>query len=184
MIQRSNAAWCDGHYIFSLVIVITLIDTTMVIQRWQSVLLLIAAVMMGCFTFMSLGQVQLPDYTCNFTTLGFDIEGIATNGGPAGFVSHTWILFAVSILSSIIPFIAIFCFKNLRLQKMLCLMEILFIVAVICIGALYGYYSFPQASVSWSSLIIAPFLAIAADILAYNRICADCRKLRAADRLR
>ena len=54
----------------------------MVIQRWQSVLLLIAAVVMGCFTFMSLGQVQLPDYTCNFTTLGFDIEGIATDGGP------------------------------------------------------------------------------------------------------
>ena len=39
----------------------------MVIQRWQSVLLLIAAVVMGCFTFMSLGQVQLPDYTCNLT---------------------------------------------------------------------------------------------------------------------
>lgn len=157
---------------------------TMVIQRWQSVLLLIAAVVMGCFTFMSLGQVQLPDYTCNFTTLGFDIEGIATDGGPTGFVAHTWIFFAVSMLSFIMPFIAIFCFRNMRLQKLLCLIEILFLVAVICIGAVYGYYSFPQAAVSWSSLIIAPFLAIVADVMAYNRICADGRKLRAADRLR
>ena len=147
---------------FSLILVLN----TMVIQRWQSVLLLIAAVVMGCFTFMSLGQVQLPD------------------GGPTGFVAHTWIFFAVSMLSFIIPFIAIFCFRNMRLQKMLCLIEILFLIAVICVGAVYGYYSFPQASVSWSSLIIAPFLAIVADILAYNRICADGRKLRAADRLR
>lgn len=165
---------------FSLILVLN----TMVIQRWQSVLLLIAAVVMGCFTFMSLGQVQLPDYTCNFTTLGFDIEGIATDGGPIGFVAHTWIFFAVSMLSFIIPLIAIFCFRNMRLQKMLCLIEILFLVAVICVGAVYGYYSFPQASVSWSSLIIAPFLAIIADVMAYNRICADGRKLRAADRLR
>ena len=90
----------------------------------------------------------------------------------------------LQLLSFIIPFIAIFCFRNMRLQKMLCLIEILFLIAVICVGAVYGYYSFPQASVSWSSLIIAPFLAIVADILAYNRICADGRKLRAADRLR
>jgi hypothetical protein len=43
----------------------------MVIQRWQSVLLLVAAVAMATFSFLSLGQIQLSDYTLNFTTLGF-----------------------------------------------------------------------------------------------------------------
>lgn len=156
----------------------------MVIQRWQSVLLLIAAVMMGCFTFMSLGQIQLPEYTCNFTTLGFSIEGEATGDGPTGYVLHTWVFFAVSLLSCILPFIAIFCYRNLRLQKRLCLLEILMLVGVTCIGCVYGYRTFAEASVSWSSLIIAPLLAFFADVFAYNRICSDQRKLRAADRIR
>ncbi len=75
----------------------------MVIQRWQSVLLLITTVMMGIFTFLSLGQIQLPEYTLNFTTLGFCIEGDATNGAQSGFVAHTWVLFILSLMSCILP---------------------------------------------------------------------------------
>lgn len=156
----------------------------MVIQRWQSVLLLVSAVVMGFFTFCSLGQVQLPEYTCNFTTIGFCREGIPTDGAQGGYLLYTWPLFIVSLMSAIIPFIAIFCFKNTKLQKNLCLIETLFIVAVAVIGGMYGYGSFEGASVSWSSLAIAPALALIADVMAYNRICADVRKLRAADRLR
>ena len=51
----------------------------MVIQRWQSVLLLIVAALMGSFTFLSLGQIQMPEESLNFTTLGFEIEGIPTD---------------------------------------------------------------------------------------------------------
>lgn len=155
----------------------------MVIQRWQSVLLLIAAVMMACFTFMSLGQLQLPEYTCNFTTLGFEIEGIATDGGPSGYTQHTWGFFVVSLMSFLIPLVAIFCYKNMRLQKMLCLIDVLFLFALTGIGCVLGY-SNPEQSVSWSSVIIAPLIAFLADIFAYNRICSDQRKLRSADRLR
>lgn len=155
----------------------------MVIQRWQSVLLLIAAVMMACFTFMSLGQLQLPEYTCNFTTLGFEIEGIATHDGPSGYTQHTWGFFVVSLMSFLIPLVAIFCYKNMRLQKMLCLIDVLFLFALAGIGCVLGY-SNPQQSVSWSSVIIAPLIAFLADIFAYNRICSDQRKLRSADRLR
>lgn len=156
----------------------------MVIQRWQTVLLLIAAGLMVCFTFMSLGQIQLPDYTCNFTTIGFDIEEEATAGDHTGYVAYTWGFFIVSLLSFLIPFIAIFCYKKMALQKTLCFIEILFLLAVIAIGVIYGYYHFQEAQVEWSVIVIAPLLALLADIFAYNRICADGRKLRAADRLR
>lgn len=146
-------------------------------------LLLIAAVMMACFTFMSLGQLQLPEYTCNFTTLGFEIEGITTDGGPSGYTQHTWGFFVVSLMSFLIPLVAIFCYKNMRLQKMLCLIDVLFLFALTGIGCVLGY-SNPEQSVSWSSVIIAPLIAFLADIFAYNRICSDQRKLRSADRLR
>ena len=156
----------------------------MVIQRWQSVLLLITAVMMACFTFLSLGQVQLPDYSLNFTTLGFTYEGVATAGSPSGYYAHTWAFFIVSLLSIILPAINIFLFKNLRLQKNVCLIEVFFLIALLAIGIVYGYYYFDDAYVSWSSIIIAPLIAFVSDLMAYNRINSDQRLLKAADRLR
>lgn len=155
----------------------------MVIQRWQSVLLFIVALAMAAFTFMSLGQVLLPEYSLNFTTLGFCIEG-ETIGGQSGLYMQTLPFFIVSLMSAIIPLIDIFIFKNLRLQKTLCLIELLFLFATIAIGAVYGYSTFVGFSVSWSSLVIAPFLAIIAIVMAYTRISSDERLLRSADRLR
>lgn len=156
----------------------------MVIQRWQTVLLLVAAALMACFTFCSLGQIQLPDYTCNFMTFGFEIEGEATEGAQTGFAVRTWSFFIVSLMSFIIPFIAIFCYKNLKLQKSLCWITILFVVAAAVIGGMLGYTTFQGASVSWSSLALAPLLAVIAVYMAFNRIRSDERKLKAADRLR
>lgn len=155
----------------------------MVIQRWQSVLLLVAAVMMGCFTFFSLGQVQLPEFSLNFTTLGFSIEGEVTSG-PAGYVMHSWPLFILSLMSCVLPLINIFLFRNLRQQKTLCLIEVLFIVAVTCMGAYYGYYGIENGAVSWSSLIIAPLIAFFADVFAYFRINSDKKLLESVDRFR
>lgn len=156
----------------------------MVIQRWQSVLLLVTAAVMAVFTFMSLGQMQLTDYSLNFTTLGYWIEGESVNGAPSGIYMRTWPFFIVSLMSFVIPLIAIFTFRNLPLQKKLCLIELLFLAATICIGIGYGYYGIENGEVSWSSLIVAPFLGIIADMMAYSRISADQRKLRDSDRLR
>lgn len=156
----------------------------MVIQRWQSVLLLIAGVMMGLFSFLSLGQVQLPNLSLNFTALGFSVEGIPTNGGPAGYVLHTVPLFAVSLLSALLSLLAIFMFKNMQLQKKLCYFTVFFIVAACCVAAVYGYRSFPGASASWSSLVIAPVVALVAVLAALKCINSDQRKLRSIDRIR
>lgn len=156
----------------------------MQIQRWQSLLLLVAAVMMGCFTFMSLGQVQLPNYSLDFTTLGFSVVGKSTDGAPTGFILRTWAFFIVSLMSVIIPAVNIFLYNNLKLQKTLCLVELLFILTACGVGCIYGYNQFEDANVSWSSLIIAPVLAFIADWLAWKRIRHDERLLRSADRLR
>lgn len=156
----------------------------MVIQRWQSLLLLLTAGIMACFTFMSLGQIQLPEATLDFTTIGFKIEGESTGGAPSGYALHTWGFFTVSLLSVVIPLIALFSYKNLRLQKNLCLIEILMLIAAVTIGAAYGYYHYAVAQVSWSSLIIAPALAFISDVMACNRIVRDQKLLRSVDRIR
>lgn len=156
----------------------------MVIQRWQSVLLAIAAVVMGLFSFLSLGQVQLPDCTLNFNALGFTIEGEQANGMINATYLSTFHFFIISLMSAIIPLINIFLFKNLLLQMRMCLIGILFLIAVIIIAGYEGYYAIPDGSVSWSSMIVAPFLALISTIMAYSRIVADNKVLKSVDRIR
>lgn len=158
----------------------------MVIQRWQSVFLLIVTAMMACFTFFSLGQVQMPDFSLDFTTMGFSIEGEATGGGPIGYYMHTWPFFSISLLCTLLPFIAIFMYRNMRLQKTICIIEVLLIVTLVLMGLAYGYKNEALESyqVSWSSLIITLPIAVVADLLAYNRISADQKLLRSTERLR
>lgn len=156
----------------------------MVIQRWQSVLLLITVVLMGCFSFMSLGQIQTETMTLNFTALELSQEGIATNNAPEFQSVSTWYLFAVSILSAVLSLIAIFTFKNLRLQKRLCILSILCIICVIIAAAIIGYQVIGGGQVSWSSLICAPFISLISTAMAYQRISADQRIIRESERLR
>ncbi|MDE6290650.1 MAG: DUF4293 domain-containing protein [Muribaculaceae bacterium] len=157
----------------------------MVIQRWQSVMLLIAGVMMGIFSFCSLGQIQTADYTFNITALGIAREGIATSPDEATGIS-TVVLFILSLLSAILPLIDIFCFKNMNLQKKVALVSGLFAVVAGVIAAFTasGFAADFNASVGWSTFICAPAIALIGNILAYRLIVADQRKLRAADRLR
>ena len=157
----------------------------MVIQRWQSVMLLIAGVMMGIFSFCSLGQIQADDYTFNVTALGIFREGIATSPDEATGI-RTIILFVVSILACILPIVDIFCFKNLRLQKNVALISTLLTVVagIIVAFTASGFASDYGQSVSWSTFICAPLVALIADLLACRLITNDSNKLRAADRLR
>lgn len=155
----------------------------MVIQRWQSLLLLVAAVMMAVFTFCSLGQVQTPDFTYNFTSLGFGQEGIPTDGTVAHNYT-TWYLFAVSLTSMVLLLIDIFLFKNLKLQLKVCLVSILFIIAAAVTAIVLGYNTFPEGEIGWSTAICAPLLAVIAAIMAYGRITSDRNKLLSADRIR
>ena len=157
----------------------------MVIQRWQTVMLLIAGVMMGIFSFCSLGQIQTEAYTFNVTALGIFREGIATAPDEATGIS-TIILFIVSLLACILPLIDMFCFKNMNLQKKVAMISALFSIAAGVIAAFTasGFASDFQSNVTWSVFICAPLLALIGDIMAFRLITSDQKKLRAADRLR
>lgn len=147
-------------------------------------MLLLAFALMTCFSFLSLGQLQTPDYSYNFSCLGFSIEGEPTDGALSGFQSYTWFLFIVSVMAAVLPFIAIFLYRNLKLQKQVCLIEILFIVAAICIAGLEGYTGIPGYEVQWSSLALAPFLSLILMIVAWGLINKDHNLLKSVDRIR
>ena len=156
----------------------------MVIQRWQSVLLLVAAVMMACFTFCSLGQVQTTDYSFNFNSLGFSYEGEATNGGTSGNFLSTWYFFILSLTTTVLIVIDIFLFKNLVLQKKVCIVCVLLIIASAATAACLGYTAIENGTIGWSNVALAPFLALIATIFSYYLMQSDHRKLLAVDRIR
>lgn len=157
----------------------------MVIQRWQSVMLLIAGVMMGIFSFCSLGQIQSELYSFNITALGICREGIPTSPDEVTGI-HTIVLFIVSLLSCILPAIGIFCYRNLSLQKKVCLISALMAAAsgVIAAVSASNFASAFNASPSWSTFICAPVVAVIGCLVAWRLIGNDQKKLRAADRLR
>ncbi|MCH5237354.1 MAG: DUF4293 domain-containing protein [Muribaculaceae bacterium] len=155
----------------------------MVIQRWQSFLLFIAAAVMACFSFISLGQITTTDYTFNFTSLGFYQEGIPTEGTER-IIIHTWYFFMLSITTIVLLLIDIFLFRNLRLQKRVCLVSILFIVADACVAGLLGYCGIDGGQIGWSTVVLCPFIALFSSIFAYYRMSADYNLLKSADRIR
>lgn len=156
----------------------------MVIQRWQSILLLAACVMMACFTFCQLGQVQTTDYSFSFTSLGFKYLGEPTGGAPTGMYMNSWYFFTLSITTSLLYLIDIFLYGNLSLQKKVCVVAIMMTIASASVAACLGYTAIDNCSISWTALCLSPFIAVSGGILAWNRITSDQNKLKAVDRIR
>ena len=152
----------------------------MVIQRWQTLMLLISAVMMALFSFCSLGQIQGADITVNFTALSMTVEGTGKTYMP------TWYILVVSLLSTLLPLIGIFRYKALKMQRKICMLSIVLTLAAMASAWIASSYAGVEGArgMDWSSIVIAPFVAIVALIAAIRCIGSDMRKLSGYDRLR
>ena len=153
----------------------------LVIQRWQSLLLLIATVMMVLFSFCSLGQIQGESVSVNITSFGLYAEG-----GSSTLLLGTVYVAIVALLSALLSLLGIFMFKNTRLQKRMCLLAIVLVLAA-CGSewvAVDGAEIAGSTGPSWSAVVCAPFIAIIALIAAFRFIKSDEKKLAGYDRLR
>lgn len=156
----------------------------MVIQRWQSVLLLVAAVMMGLASFATLAQINSTDFTYLYSAVGVKYAGIPDADAPEGWVFRSWTLFILSIASAILPFISIFLYKNLKKQMSTVLISILFCITVSAIAGVSAYTFATGASVDWTQVACAPLLALVAEVMAWQRIKSDKKKITDACRIR
>lgn len=153
----------------------------MVIQRWQSLLLLIAVIMMVLFSFCPLGQIQGADASFNISASGIYAEGNGTQ-----LQQGTIYVAIVAWLTALLSLIAIFLFKNTRLQRSVALLCILLTLAA------YGSewiaatsFEVPESKgISWEAMAFTPVIAIVALICAIRCIRSDEKKLASYDRLR
>lgn len=151
----------------------------MVIQRWQSLLLLIATLMMAIFCVFSFGQVQESDLTLDLYSYGiYQYPKEVLRQG-------TLYVTIVAALTGLLTLICIFKYRNTRAQKRVCLLSMLLILAVYC----SQYVVLSNLTVTFSNVQLnvvacAPAVAFFAIVAAYRCIRSDERKLAAADRLR
>ena len=80
----------------------------MVLQRWQSVYLLIAAIALGLATFMPVFDIVRLDKS----VLPVDLQSLESAAMPGGYA-----YFILLALSALLSLITIFKYKNLKLQK-------------------------------------------------------------------
>lgn len=144
----------------------------MVIQRWQTVWLLIAAILAAVFCFLPMALVS--DAMASPESVTF----IRPTDLP--------VLFLVDGVVALLLFIAIFLYKNTARQRTVTLVSMLLIVVVMVTEVCYllSWDAGAGARVEWLGSIFLLLGALVSAVLAYRGIRHDERLLRAADRLR
>lgn len=146
----------------------------MVLQRWQSVYLLIAAVLMMVYAFSPIAELTLDSATVEFGMRGAD--GVENT-------DYMWGFFVISVLISLFSVVTIFKYKNLKLQKKMCLIGgcltavlLTSIMAVVMLADCLAY--------SISAFNAIPVVAIIMFYLADCGISKDQKILSGYDRIR
>lgn len=150
----------------------------MVIQRIQSVYLLIAVILMVVFAF--------------FPALTFDFGGKefvygALEAGKVGMTHIDPLMLTLIILITFLAFIDIFLYKNLQRQMTVCFVDIIICLAMLVAIAVEAYVikgriGFNNVLPQW--YLLMPVLAIVFLMLAHKAMSRDKKALRDADRLR
>ncbi len=158
----------------------------MVIQRWQSIYLFVATVLMAVYAFLPIAGFFVGNESYEFSTLGVEcIKATEAVGYEIAIV--TWPLFVVELLVAVISLITIFKFKKLKLQKTLCAICIIMTLALIVSLAIMSYNITMIQGASGLHFYMAnclPVLCIILYAMAMNGISKDQKTLRSYDRIR
>ena len=116
------------------------------------------------------------------------ISGTLTgqNGQAAGQVAIIWPIAAILILISCLSLIAIFLFKNRKIQLTVTIMVIILSAGLIIALALYSFNAISnfKMKITPGIKMAVPFLILVFSVLAYRGILKDDRLVKSYDRLR
>lgn len=149
----------------------------MVIQRIQTVYLIIAIILMVAFAF--------------FPALSFELGGRefvygALETGKVGVTHFDPLMLMLIVLISLLALIDIFLYKNLQRQMTVCFVDIIIGLAMlvaICIQA-YMVGTRDGVTLTWQWYLALPVLSIIFLMLAHKSMSKDKKMLRDSDRLR
>jgi len=152
------------------------------IQRIQTVYLLIVAALTVAMLFMPLAVIQSAN---DFFML--DASGLNTMTTPSELITPMWALMALASIITLIAFVAIFLFKKRVLQIRLCIFNSLLLIGFYGLLAFYVWKIAGQSDIFHFSPRIAlgfPLVSLILNYLAIRNIGADEALVRSLERLR
>ena len=154
------------------------------IQRIQSVYLLIVAGLFIALMFFPLATIQSGN-----NLYSFNVTGLNTIEQPSELITPMWALMGLAAIIILLSFSIIFLYKKRMLQIRICVFNS-FLIVGFC--ALFGFYlwqlgkspEFPDMKISFSLWDAFPIISIILNYLAIRNIGADEVLIRSLDRLR
>ena len=153
------------------------------IQRKQTIYLFLAAVACIVCMCLPLGTLQLQGM--GVEPVLYNMALVQTEGNSPTYNFAYLPLFIALAIPAVVALVAIFLFKNRKLQARLCSFNLLLLLVWMALFAYYKYFQLTaigELQQTWSSVL--PFVAAVFNYLAYKGIKADERLVRTADRIR
>jgi hypothetical protein len=152
------------------------------IQRIQSVYLLLIAVLMAVLVCLPLGELVIEGGHAVFSAFGVKSTDI-----PDKLPSFPlWLIGSLALLSAVISFITIFLFKNRARQTTFCTINgVILGVLYVLYGVFYLLmYKASDASYIPGMTILLPLIGIILDIMAIKGISRDTALVNSVNRIR
>lgn len=150
------------------------------IQRIQSIYLLLVAILMAVTAFSPLLILRAADHSL----VDMCAKGIFSTGE---LVKPTWGVISISGLTALVAFINIFLFKKRKLQikvgMLTSFLIILFYVTVLAYFYVYTNNNGLELSSAYYGIIL-PFIALILNLLAIRKVKSDEKLVRSLDRIR
>ena len=153
------------------------------IQRIQTIYLLLAAALTACTTFLSLG-------TFSTGTEEFTLRAFGLKDAEGATVQSTIYMGILLTLALAVAVVTIFLFKRRLLQIRMCVVEMILLVGAQAMTAIYYYLScrvFSSVEFQAHSLklpLVFPVIALIFTFLAARAIFRDEMLVRSVDRIR
>ena len=146
------------------------------IQRIQSVYLLVSTLLLGLLFLLPFAEIVKDGAIYTFNFKGILLDGTVQQSGVAISV------FIVVLMA--LHGLAISSFKNRKRQKMIVIYTILLLLALFGLFIYYTYLSFSGAQIGLKIGAILPLVDIVIDYLAIRAIDKDEALIRSIDRIR
>lgn len=157
------------------------------IQRVQTLYLLLATIFTGLLLFVPLASSDISNMHAELTAWGIYVTDTTNNGLITKVLSHSWFGILLTV-TTLLPFATIFLYKNRKRQMLLCIVEI--ILLAVSAGLLIylqqtdmleGMAQPKFVLLSQSGLLL---LSIVSVWIARRRIAKDEALVRSLDRIR
>ncbi|MDH6354938.1 glucan phosphoethanolaminetransferase (alkaline phosphatase superfamily) [Dysgonomonas sp. PH5-45] len=149
------------------------------IQRIQSVYLLLVAILMAVAAFLPLAELKSTGVLYEFEAAGIFFEGHK--------VFATWGVITFAVLSALASFANIFLYKKRKVQISVCAITLLFIMLFYVAFGVYMNVAVAKLNAEFLGFefgISLPAIAFILNILAWHKIKADEKLVRSLDRIR